>query len=101
MKAVAFSPGHISGFFEPVIDNSDLTRSGSRGAGINVSLGAISEVEVKGSKNQIFDIFINDEKSNCPVIFFALKNLLGKKLVHVTVKTNLDLLLEYELREKY
>lgn len=91
MKAIAFAPGHISGFFEPVIDNSDLTRSGSCGAGINVSLGAISEVEVKESKNQIIDIFLNNKKSDCPVIFFAMKNLLGDKLVNVTVKTNLDL----------
>ena len=43
MKATAFAPGHISGFFEPVY-TPDLSRSGSRGAGINISLGAFSEV---------------------------------------------------------
>ena len=41
MKATAFAPGHISGFFEPVF-NPDLSRTGSCGAGINISLGAIT-----------------------------------------------------------
>jgi len=57
-KAVAFSPGHISGFFEPIFDKKKK-KTGSRGAGINISLGAKSEVIVHKSNktNQIFHLF--------------------------------------------
>jgi pantoate kinase len=75
MKAVAFAPGHISGFFEPVYINQDLTKTGSRGAGINVSLGAVSEVVAESATKQDFKIFVNDEKSDAPVTKLALKYL--------------------------
>lgn len=47
MKVIAFSPAHITGFFQIFIDeNEEMT--GSTGAGISISLG--SYVEVKKSK---------------------------------------------------
>jgi len=52
MKAIAFAPAHISGFFEPVYHKEDFARSGSRGAGMSVSLGAISEVFIEPSNKQ-------------------------------------------------
>jgi pantoate kinase len=90
MKSIAFAPGHISGFFEPVY-NQDIFRSGSRGAGINISLGAMSEITVEGSSVQNFEVYINNRKSNSPVINLALKHMLGNNPVHVVVKTTLDL----------
>ncbi len=39
MKGIAFAPGHISAFFEPVYSEQDFDRSGSRGAGFSLSLG--------------------------------------------------------------
>jgi pantoate kinase len=91
VKATAFAPGHISGFFEPVYAKQDFTRSGSRGAGINVSLGAITEVVVKNSIKQDFQILINHRKSNATVIKLALGYLLGKKPVNIVVNTNIQL----------
>jgi len=91
MKAVAFAPGHISGFFEPVYINQDLTKTGSRGAGINVSLGAMSEVVAESATKQDFEIFVNDKKSDAPVTKLALKYLVGEKPLHVIVKTKLEL----------
>jgi pantoate kinase len=91
MKAVAFAPGHISGFFEPVYINQDLTKTGSRGAGINVSLGAMSEVVAESATKQDFEIFVNDESSDAPVTKLALKYLVGEKPLHVVVKTRLEL----------
>ena len=91
MRAVAFAPGHISGFFEPVYNKQDIARTGSRGAGINVSLGAVSEVNVEESTSQIFEIYVNNKQSHSPVTHLALKGLLGEKKVHVIVRTNLDL----------
>jgi len=90
MKATSFAPGHISGFFEPVY-NQDLSRTGSRGAGINISLGAISEVKVENSSEQNFEVFINNKKSNAPVTKLALKYLLGDNPLHIVVKNTLTL----------
>lgn len=90
MKSIAFAPGHISGFFEPVY-NQDIFRTGSRGAGINVSLGAISEITVESSSVQSFEIYVNNKKSNAFVIKLALKHMLNNNPVHVIVKTTLDL----------
>lgn len=90
MKATAFAPGHISGFFEPIYDQ-DMSRSGSRGAGINISLGAVSEVFAENSTKQDFEIYINNRKSNAPVVNLALKHMIRKNPIHVIVKTTLDL----------
>ena len=88
MRAVAFAPGHISGFFEPVYNKQDIARTGSRGAGSNVSLGAVSDVNGEEATSQIFEIYINNKQSDSPVAHLALKGLLGENKVHVVVKTN-------------
>ena len=90
MKATAFAPGHISGFFEPIYDQ-DVTRTGSRGAGINISLGAVSEVFAESSTKQDFEIYVNNRKSSAPVTKLALKYMLMDNPIRVTVKTGLDL----------
>jgi pantoate kinase len=90
MKATAFAPGHISGFFEPIYDQ-DMSRTGSRGAGINISLGAVSEVFAESSTKQDFEIYVNNRKSSAPVINLALKHMIGNNPIRVIVKTTLDL----------
>ena len=90
MKATAFAPGHISGFFEPVYNN-DLSRTGSRGAGINIAHGAISEVTAENSSIQDFEVYINNRKSNAPVTKLALKYLIGSSPLKIIVKTTLTL----------
>ena len=90
MKSTAFAPGHISGFFEPVY-GQDMSHTGSRGAGINISLGAVSEVFAERSKTQDFEIYVNNRKSSAPVIKLALKYLLGENPIRIVVKTNLNL----------
>ena len=90
LKATAFAPGHISGFFEPIY-NQDLSRSGSRGAGINLTLGSYSEVMVENSTIQEIYTFINNRKTNAPVTKLALKLLIGEKPFKITVKTKNNL----------
>jgi len=90
MKAVAFAPGHISGFFEPIF-NKDIFKTGSRGAGINISLGAKSEVIVKNSNKMNIKIFLNGKKSDFPIIPTALKFLIGDDKMDINVKTTLYL----------
>lgn len=48
MRATGFCPGHITGFFYPC-PHQDVLSSGSRGAGMCVHLGAVSEVELNDS----------------------------------------------------
>ncbi len=90
MKATAFAPGHISGFFEPVYEQ-DMARTGSRGAGLSISLGAISEVVAEPSDKQDFYVFINNKKSNAIVTKLALRYLIGDNPIKVIVKTKYDL----------
>ena len=67
MKAKAVAPGHVSGFFEPIY-NQGINRTGSRGAGINITFGSVSEVICESSTTQGIDVFINNKKSSAPVI---------------------------------
>jgi pantoate kinase len=90
MKATAFAPGHISGFFEPIY-NQDIDRTGSRGAGINITFGSVSEVICESSTTQSIDIFVNSKKSNAPVIRLALKYLLGNNPFKLIVKTKYEI----------
>ena len=91
MKAVAFAPGHISGFFEPIYQNQNADKSGSRGAGINITLGATSKVIVKNSVDQIIEISINNKKTDATVTKLAIKHLIGNTPLHITIDTTLDL----------
>ena len=90
MRSRAFAPGHISGFFEPIY-NSDINRTGSRGAGINITFGSVSEVFCEGSTSQAIDVFINNKKSNAPVIRLAIKYLIGDNPLKVVVKTKYEI----------
>jgi pantoate kinase len=80
MKGIAFAPGHISAFFEPMYFDQNMDRSGSRGAGINISLGALSQVTVKPALHHTIS-----------VTKLALKFLVGETPVQITVDTMLDL----------
>lgn len=90
MKTIAFSPGHISGFFEPIF-KKDILKTGSRGAGINISLGAKSEVDIDSSNKMDINIILNDEESDFPIIPTAIKFLIGEEKMNINVKITLDL----------
>ncbi|MEM3437271.1 MAG: pantoate kinase [Nitrososphaerales archaeon] len=57
MEASAFSPSHITGFFEIVNEQSDPLLKGSRGAGICLSKGVKTYVKVK--KSSSFELKVN------------------------------------------
>jgi len=88
MEAAAFVPGHISAFFEPVIDTQNLDRTGSRGAGLSLTLGAKSTVRLKPSKTQHIDVILNGKASAAPVTKLACKHLLGDSLYTVCITTD-------------
>jgi pantoate kinase len=91
MKGIAFAPGHISAFFEPVYAGQDRDRSGSRGAGINISLGALSQVTVQPAALQTITVSINRSVSDARVTKLALKYLIGDAPLQITVDTLIDL----------
>jgi pantoate kinase len=91
MKGIAFAPGHISAFFEPVYSGQNIDRSGSRGAGINISLGALSQVTVQPALPHTITVNINGSPSNASVTKLALKFLIGTTPLQITVDTMLDL----------
>ena len=77
--ARAFAPGHITGFFQ-------IFKNGSRGAGINLSLGARSKVRLIPSK---IEVYINGKLADAPVTRLAIEKLVGE--IGVIIETNLDL----------
>jgi len=90
LRATAFAPGHISAFFEPHYDEN-IERSGSRGAGINLSLGAFSEVTVSRSTKQDIRVYINDKETDARVTKLALRNIIKDSSLKVTVKIKQEL----------
>jgi len=91
LKATAFAPGHISAFFEPIFKPRNAERTGSRGAGICVSLGATSSVTIFPALKQTVTVRINNSSSPAPVTTTALSNLLEDLVVSVNVHTTLEL----------
>ncbi len=91
MKATAFSPAHITGFFEPCFNPNNLHRSGSRGAGFCLSLGALSNVELIASNQQANAITINGTPHPAPVTTLGISQLLGSQAIKVNVDITLDL----------
>jgi len=89
-KAVAFAPGHISGFFQPMTDSEDLNKIGSRGAGVCIAHGATAQVELLKSSKQKITIYINNRIGKFPVTRRAAKHIIGEENLEVTIKISLD-----------
>jgi pantoate kinase len=89
MKAKAFCPGHITGLFQ-VCQHEDVMTCGSRGAGLSISLGVISEVEVNDGTGKI-DIWLNGLKAEAPVTEHAVRSLLKDRKLDVQVHNDLQL----------
>lgn len=89
-KSKAYSPCHITGFYHKVIDRSSELRTGSIGAGVSLSEGVISNVEVYDNvPSRSFNISINGIATDDAVVsekvlsyYFNLIN----KPYHVSVK---------------
>ena len=67
-RCTAFSPSHITGFFEKPKDkknqNTDLLFYGSKGAGFSFKKGVTTSVELYKSKNKWYQIYINNLLTN-------------------------------------
>lgn len=61
MKSSIFVPSHITGFFE-IIDHLDPLRKGSKGAGIVLDKGVLTDVSVEDGEG--VDVIINNESES-------------------------------------
>lgn len=81
--AVAFCPGHITGFFE-VCPDEDPYKMGSRGAGICLSHGVHTGVRVADSDELRINTNLNGRAAEAPVTKKAILNLpMDKTLIEV------------------
>jgi pantoate kinase len=90
MMAKAFCPGHVTGFFE-IHEGADVPSTGSRGAGMCLSLGASSRVKVSKAREQTIQVEIDGKRAAAPVTKAAARQLLGQERVRVGIETTLDL----------
>jgi pantoate kinase len=61
MKAKAFSPGHITGFFQICDESENPLMKGSRGAGVSVNRGVTTDVKLSRTQKTRVSIEINGE----------------------------------------
>ncbi len=91
VSAVAFAPGHISGFFQPVYDKKNIYKTGSRGAGFSVVLGAISHVSIEQADYQKIVTYLNGKLIDSTLTNYCLHHLVGDIKRNIIVKTRLEL----------
>lgn len=89
MKVKTFCPGHITGFFQ-ICEHDEIDKTGSRGAGICISLGATSTIKAIKGKGKL-EVSINGKRDSAPVTRQALAMLVDAPEYDITVQTQLDL----------
>ncbi len=90
MHRAAFCPGHVTGFFE-ICRSEDMLSTGSRGAGLCLSLGATSRVTVEKSDIQQIRVRIAGSGSRGDVTQKALRTLIRADTLRIDVLTTLEL----------
>jgi pantoate kinase len=88
-RAIAFCPGHITGFFQ-VFEHDNIFASGSRGAGFCTTMGARSEVWLTDGEGAI-EVNINGRPTFAPVTEHALRRILKQEPYDLSVMTTLGL----------
>ena len=91
MTKKAFAPGHITGFFEICDGPSDPLRKGSRGAGVNLSLGVLTTVEASEAGKQSVDIRLNGRKAPAETTLAAVLEIIEKRKLQVSVRSEVQL----------
>ena len=91
-RCKAFSPGHITGFFEKPenkILNTDLLSYGSKGAGFSFKKGVTTSVELYKSKKKWYEISINNSlTTNAEVSKWVVQCYLDKFDFNFYIKIN-------------
>jgi pantoate kinase len=67
-EAKAFSPAHITGFFQICDQSNDPLLKGSRGAGVSITQGVTTKVQVEKSAKASIKIAINGNTTNSALV---------------------------------
>ena len=78
----AFSPGHVTAFFE-VFEDADPRRKGSRGAGLSLSLGVTTVARVREAPRPSLDVLVNGKRARAEVTEAAARKVLGEESFEV------------------
>jgi pantoate kinase len=89
-KSTAFCPGHVTAFFE-IMEDPDVLRKGSRGAGLCLSKGVTSTVEVSDSTGQDISVCIDRLYVKNSVTELAVRKWLGKRSLKVSIDSKNEL----------
>jgi pantoate kinase len=89
LKGRAFCPGHVTGFFQ-ICDDEDLLKAGSRGAGLCLSRGIVSEVVARESSRTRVEIRLNGQPGDAEVTERAI-HLFLEEPMEVTVSSEVQL----------
>lgn len=91
-RCTAFSPGHITGFFEKPENrklDTDLLCYGSKGAGFSFKKGVTTSVELYKSKKKWYEIYINNSlTTNAEVSKWVVQYYLDKFDFNFYIKIN-------------
>lgn len=88
-QAMAFCPGHITGFFQ-ICRHENVLETGSRGAGFSITAGAESRVVIEDGDGKL-DIFLNGAHAKARVTEMAVQKLIGDEKMNVKIFTTLQL----------
>lgn len=83
-KASAFCPGHITAFFE-ICEDEDILRTGSRGAGLCLSKGVITRVEVEEADDPDVIVDIDGNRTEGSVTELAIRRVLEDEKLRIAV----------------
>jgi pantoate kinase len=89
MRSMAFCPGHLTGFFQ-VREHLDIDSTGSRGAGICLTMGATTKVTATRGRGRI-EVLVNGIRDQAPVTRQAMAMLMDSPEHDIKVETRLDL----------
>jgi len=82
----AFSPGHITCFFQPVRTGDPIT-TGSRGVGFKLSMGATVTLEERNDRK--ITIEMDGRESDCPITLDVLKHACPDRGFDVVIENDL------------
>jgi pantoate kinase len=86
--ARAFAPAHITGFFRIYDKAKDFRKRGSRGAGLCLDHGVITEVNVGKSARRKIEIFLNNKRAQAEVSRKVAEELIKDKKIAVKIKSD-------------
>jgi len=91
MMGRAFAPGHITGFFEIRDVPKDPLKKGSRGVGVNLSLGVLSTVEAEPAGRSNIEILLNGKAVEARTTKKAVALILGTRKMKIKVDSRVEL----------